>query len=452
MALGISLHFIYRLAVLGFMATVYLAAADAFLRGNIRRLILCVILSWGLEPFSPVPNFVFYTDSQGIRNGFGVTSALLAVAFVALMLVDSAFVARFFRTPIFLAFYVLFACAALTQMWYLGFLPGLGLTYDRVLQPMMVVVLLAYLARDGEKVRSVYLCLVGAVTTAIVLRYAAGVALGGGVMSTTVSNAAGIPRVSAIGSWTIYGTICASMIPIVIALLATERVSLNRVVLIVVTLLLVKEVMATGTRGAIVGFSAVLLFSIRRRARRWMLACVAIALVAALALNYHAAFSGSRTLSLNINALLNQPNTQVRFERNLAAVHYISAHPFSGSALGVSHWVQGQEIGTWVYNPYLAWGAAMGLPALLAFAAIVVLTIAYTVGNWRASSGSYKTLQVGVAAALVVWLINQFTTGDSLTYLQSVNASFFFYALVGIALGSHMNRFQPQPATQRRGA
>jgi O-antigen ligase len=187
------------------------------------------------------------------------------------------------------------------------------------------------------------------------------------------------------------------------------------------------------------------LFLLRRRARWWVVALVGTALVGTVAFGFRTEFSGSRALTLNVGTVLSQPNTRVRLERNLAAIHYIEERPISGSGLGLPLRVDGQEIGTWVYNPYLAWGVAMGAIALVAFVAIVLLCVGYSIGNWRGSSGALRTLQVGLTASLVVWLMNQFTTGDSLTYLQSVQASFFFYAVVGLVLGSRLARRRRLP-------
>ena len=93
--------------------------------------------------------------------------------FIGLLSREGKFVARFMRTPMFAAFYVLLASAVLTQGWHLGLVPGVGLAYDRVVQPMMVVALLAYLGGSVQGVRQAFLWIIGAVALAIGLRYAA---------------------------------------------------------------------------------------------------------------------------------------------------------------------------------------------------------------------------------------------------------------------------------------
>jgi O-antigen ligase len=437
----LSLHLLFRLGAYGIVAGLVIAVGVMILRGDIRRAIPFVILSWGIsEGYASRLMVAYYTDPNGIRNSFGVSSLLLAIVFIALLAKEGAFVARFLRTPMFVAFYVLFACAVLSQVWYLGFVPGVGLAYDRVLQPMMVVALMGYLGRSQSGLRRAFLWIIGAVALAISLRYAAGVALGPDSVSSVVDAAGGVRRVGALGSWTIYGTICASILPLIVSLVAVDRRRSERVALVLVGLVTVKEVLATGTRGAILGFVALLVFLLRRRARWWMVALVAAVLVGAVAFGFRAGFSESRALSFDVGTMLSEPNTRGRFERNLAAIHYIAERPLSGSGLGLPLRVDGTDIGTWVYNPYLAWGVAMGLIALLAFAAIVGMSVVYSIGNWRASSGNFRTLQVGLTASLLVWLLNQFTTGDSLTYLQSAQASFFFYAILGLILGSRLGR------------
>jgi len=437
-SLGLTHHFLFRLLVLGGTGAIGLALLDRFLHADSRRMVPLVIVSWGISRFAVLPVLVFYTDRQGIENSVSITSAFLVFAFLTILNVDREFVQQFVRTPVFLAFALLLVSTAMTQVWYLGLIPGLGIAFTRVLEPLMVVVLLARLVRDVDGLRLASLSIVVSVTLAILIRYAAGAALGENVVLQAVANAAGEGRVSALGSWTIYGTLCAAMIPLAIALLAIDTGSIKRLLLLAAVVLGAKEVIATGTRGALIGLLAVFVISMRGRARRWAVASLSGLLMAVFLFNVHFAFSGTRVLSLNVNDVLREPNTQTRLDRNLAALHYVTQHPFSGSPLGVLHWVQGQEIGTWVYNPYLAWGTASGLPALLTFALIMLLTIRYAVANWRTSTGSERVLNVGVAAALTVWLINQFTTGDSLTYLQSVEAASFFYALVGIVVGYSM--------------
>jgi hypothetical protein len=437
----LSLHFLFRFAVAAGIAAIGIMVWVRLLHKAVRGLIPFAILIWGVPSsfIGVIPQVVVYVDHQGNSSSLTVSSYLLAVVFVVVMTREPAFVGRFLRTPIFLAFYVLFASAFISQAWYLGIWTGLGLAYIRVLQPMMVVVLLAYLAVDEEGLRMAFLSLIGAAAVAIVGRYTAGAALGAGTVSAIDNGTGGAPRVFSLGSWTIYGTICASIVSLIVALVATERRALVRIVLVAAAVFTVKEVLATGTRGALIGLAAVGVFSMRRRARWWMLGVILIVAMAAVAFHFHGEFTGSRALSLDVHSVIGERNTQVRLKRNAAAISYIVAHPLSGSALGVRHLVERQEIGTWVYNPYLAWGTAMGLPALLSFTAIMLFTIGYSIGNWRKASGSWRTMQVGLAAALGVWLINQFTTGDSLTYLQSVDATFFFYAIVGLILGSHLS-------------
>jgi len=436
-----TLHFLFRFGLLSVAVALAAVVWERVLRGEIRRAIPFVVLSWGIsESYGRMPMLTFYTDRNGIASHFGVSSFLLAVAFIGLMAKERAFVTRFLRTPMFVAFYVLFACVVLTQGWYLGFVPGVGLAYDRVLQPMMVVALLSYVGRSPSGLRSAFLWIIGAVALAICVRYLADAFLGTSPVVSDADLTNGVRRVGGIGTWTIYGTICASVLPLLVSLLVVDRGLVERVGFVLFALVAVKEVLATGTRGAFLGLAAPLVFLLRRRARWWVTALVVTLLVGAGTFGLRAGFSGSRALSLNAGSLLSQPNVVARLNRNDAAIHYLLKHPLSGSGLGLPLYSDGIDIGTWVYNPYLHWAVSMGLIASLAFAAIVGMSVMYTVGNWRASSGILRTLQVGLTASLVVWLVNQFTSGDSVTYVQSVQASLFFYAIVGLILGSRLNR------------
>jgi O-antigen ligase len=138
--------------------------------------------------------------------------------------------------------------------------------------------------------------------------------------------------------------------------------------------------------------------------------------------------------------MTNEPNWIGRLSRNAEAWRYILDHPFTGLGLGQVTMEAGSNLPFWTYNPYLHWGAAMGIPAMLAFATMMLLSLFHSIRNYLSEKPELKAYQLGILIALLIWLINQFTTGDSLTYFQPVESILFFYAVIGMILGQRLAR------------
>ena len=98
----------------------------------------------------------------------------------------------------------------------------------------------------------------------------------------------------------------------------------------------------------------------------------------------------------------------------------------------------------------------MGILAMLAFSLIMLLSIVQCIVHFRVAAKEFKIYHLSILIALVVWLINQFASGDSLTYMQPVESTLFFYAVIGMVVGqqvgqkdaslSTMDRVQGQPS------
>ncbi len=140
--------------------------------------------------------------------------------------------------------------------------------------------------------------------------------------------------------------------------------------------------------------------------------------------------SGGRLLSLDLKVMSQEPNWVGREARNLAAINYLSRHPWTGLGLGRPTAETGSELAYWVYNPYLHWGVAMGLPALMLFAAIMLLALRRAMAAARQPQN--RVYHLGILLALGAWMINQVTTGDSVTYFHTVESTFYFYAILGL--------------------
>jgi hypothetical protein len=254
-------------------------------------------------------------------------------------------------------------------------------------------------------------------------------------ISASASGAALLPdvRAAAIGSWTIYGTILAATCMLLIALGLSTRPRWPGLLWLAGLPVAVSELLATGTRGAIAGLATVGAFVLARSAG---LRAAVVGLVIVGVLFFSATYltlGGGRVFTLDPAVLSTDVNWVFRVARNGRAADFILANPVSGLGLGDPKYA---DISVYVDNPYLAWGVAFGLPALLAFAGLMVVTLrdAY-LGATRSGEGE-RYLRIGLLAALLAWVVNQFGTGDSLTYLQSMESVLFFYGVVGMVLGA----------------
>ncbi len=55
---------------------------------------------------------------------------------------------------------------------------------------------------------------------------------------------------------------------------------------------------------------------------------------------------------------------------------------------------------------------------------------------------SHKIYQLSILVCLFIWIFNQFSTGDSLTYLQPIESTFYFYAVIGMIIGQKRLLYQ----------
>jgi O-antigen ligase len=207
--------------------------------------------------------------------------------------------------------------------------------------------------------------------------------------------------------------------------------------------LLVWELFLTQTRGAIASLGTLGLLVLEKRLRWPILILVVLIFLAyiigIIPIPNNLEFSGRRFLSLDPQIMLKDRNWVTRVDRNKIAIAYILSHPFSGIALGQPPAdPKYNEIASWVYNTYLHWGVAMGIPAMLAFTVLMLYLIKNAIRNFIISEKEMKVYQLSILIALLIWLINQFTTADSLTYLSDANSTLFFYAVVGMVLGQSL--------------
>jgi hypothetical protein len=197
------------------------------------------------------------------------------------------------------------------------------------------------------------------------------------------------------------------------------------------------EAFLTGTRGAILAFLTFGLFVFTRETRWLFLIGGTVGLIAFGVLGEDAVieFSGGRLLTLDPQTMLNDANAAVRFWRNSLALDYILTHPFEGLGLGKPTGASAWEIVFWTYNPYLAWGVPFGIFGLIGFAILMLQSAMRAVRIFLHAQSDTRIYQLTIGICLLVWVVNQFTTGDSMTYIQSVESTFFFYLIIGMIVG-----------------
>jgi O-antigen ligase len=423
---------IRRVLILGVMGISALLGVWAVYKKKYEMLLFGFILTF---PFAHTLNSFFFTliyvDSLGpTSNYLGLTNCLLLLSLFMLIIRESNLIRQAFSKAIPWCFVALFFAGFLTQSYHLGIVNGLIIGYVRIMQPLIFIILVSHVARTKPGLRKIMIVLV--VTIAITIFYRI-------ISPSTLVTDPVYQRVGGLGSWTIYGTLLVASIPLAIVLwVTTPKLKLFIVGLIPLT---VYEAYLTQTRGAIVALGALGLFAFEKRFR-FLIIPLLLAVIWILSSPdpITIQLTGNRLLSLDARVMSNDINWGVRIERNLSALRYIETHPFTGLGLGQPSSETGSQLAFWVYNPYLHWGVAMGIPAMLAFAYMMLQSIFNAIRNFTSETGENKIYQFGILIALTVWVINQFTTGDSLTYLSVPEATLMFYAVIGLILGQQIER------------
>jgi len=430
-AANITTGHILRLVFSGVAGVLVLVLAMLFVRGRSAELAVVSILCLGFPFFLLVgPLLVLYRDSFGFGSSITVSGVVLLLAFVASVSSRGhSVLTRVAREPVVWCMGIIALAGVLTQSVHLGIVPAVGVVYDRVLQPLMLIVVVARLVQRSGSVRPAATAFVAAAFVGVASRMA---------LSASGTGAALLPdvRAAAIGSWTIYGTILAATCMLLLGLGASARPRWPGLLWLAGLPVAVSELLATGTRGAIAGLAAVGAFVLARSVKL-RIAVVGLGIVGMLIFSAtYLPVGGGRVFTLDPAVLSTDVNWVFRVERNGRAADFILANPVSGLGLGNPSDPRYADISVYVDNPYLAWGVAFGLPALLAFAGLMVVTLRDAYLGVTRSTERERYLRIGLLAALLAWVINQFGTGDSLTYLQSMESVLFFYGVVGMVLGA----------------
>ena len=370
-----------------------------------------------------------YQDKGGYVTSANLTSVFLLFVFGVLVIKDSAWIGYTLQHPIIRTLFLIFLLGFFTQVYHLGLKNGFLIAFVRVFQPILFVILTSYLSRSDKGIRAIQVFIIASVIIAVLY----------GVVSENagrLDQSAYIRRPGIIGSWTIYATILVSILPMVVYFEGTLKSLSAKLFLLVLMLVVVREIFLTETRSAILAMAALLIFVLEKRFRTLFLIVLVSAVVFLSFTNVSPVeFSSGRVLTLDIPKMFQDVNWLIRMSRNSEAFTYMVNHPFVGLALGQPTMETGPELAFWTYNPYLAWGSAFGILAFLAFMYLMAKSFFDAVQNYFREKDENKLTQLSLFTVLVVWVINQLTTGDSLTYLQPIEATFYFYAVIGMVMG-----------------
>lgn len=407
----------------------------SFIRKNVPNLLalffMMIPFSGSLFSFNLI---TFYTDAAGVDTYLSFKSAVLCcVLLVVVIKCGRKGLNGIANIPIYSAFIVMIACAVYTQTINLSLKAGLGLAFIRVVQPFLFVIIVSYVCSSRQGLLTVWWGMILCISFAILLR-----------LISSYEQSSLFDRASFFVSWTLYGAAIASTLPFATVLLITAKRVLSKAILTVYIASAVIEIFFTRTRGAIYSIVLLGLFFMRMNKSFAYLMVVVLPLVIMAYSHFEQMFYISdRIFSINPFEYLQDGNWLGRLDRNTAAVRYIYSHPFTGLGLGAPTSDSGNELAFWVYNPYLHWGVAMGVFCMAAFAAIIFLSLVYAFRNYSAARRDFKIYQLAVLICLLTWVLNQFTTGDSLTYLHSWEWTLFSYLPVGMVLGQKMAMARP---------
>ncbi len=376
------------------------------------------------------PRFPFhYEDTAGNITDINLTGLFLVVIFFMIVIKRWSWFVYAINNSIVQALCLIFIFGLLTQVYYLGLFMGGLVVFARVIQPILFIILTSYLSRSRSGLMKSFVFVVASILIAIAYGI---ITENAGVTETDADGR----RLGVIGSWTIYATILVSTIPMIFCLMGRSKWSEKKLFLLTLIPLVIRETILTQTRSAIVAIAALFIFVLDKKYRILLFVIFIL-----LAYTYTIGdlkpieFSGGRFLDLDITKVVQDNNWGVRVARNAAAVQYIIDYPIQGLGLGRPTVETGPQLAFWTYNTYLAWGIAFGIPAMLAFGFLMVKSFIDAIFNYLREKSNTRIFQLGLLISLIIWTLNQFTTGDSLTYLQPIESTFYFYAIIGMIMG-----------------
>jgi O-antigen ligase len=241
------------------------------------------------------------------------------------------------------------------------------------------------------------------------------------------------------------------IIPLTLALIFTVKQTALRLVLLAAFGLQVVGVVITFSRAgflSLVSIFAAYFWAVRkRRERTWAYAGIVL-LVAALPMLPGSYLTRLSTIT-NIEADATG-SAQNRHKQQVAAVHYVLAHPIIAAGIGMNVLALQEEMGDWLYihNVFLQYAADLGFPGLILYVCLLVTTFRTThyVQRRTANAPEHRDLfflAVGIQTSLVAFTISAF--------FSPVAYHFQFYYFAGLATALRVVYDRLAPASTEAG-
>lgn len=421
---------IRRVFILAMVGGVFLLIGKAIYMRNIDELMSIFIVSLPILLHIQIKTPFIYADAKENITSLNLTSIFLVFIFSILAIRRWVWVRYALNNSIVQALCVICILGLFTQIYYLGLFKGVLIVYIRVLQPILFVILISYVSNSRPGLKKYFGVIVLSILVAIVYGMLTEIS---GAVDTTYDRRPGL-----IGSWTIYATILVSTISMLLCLIGALKGLEKKIFLLALIPLIIREVLLTQTRSAMVAIAALVFFVFERKFRVLILVVFILSIYMLEFGDFNLnpiEFSQGRFLTFDIKALGQDRNWVIRVSRNAEALQYIIDYPFQGLGLGQPTAETGPELAYWTYNTYLAWGISFGILAMLAFAFLMAKSFVDAIYNYVREKPNERIFQLGLFISLTIWILNQFFTGDSLTYLQPIESTFYFYTIIGMIIG-----------------
>jgi len=333
------------------------------------------------------------------------------------------------RNPVYHLILFYWAIVFLVQMIHHSPVAAFNLAFVYILQPFMFLVLLV---DSIEKKYDLYLfecAFVVSVILTIMVRFSQDISLSS--ISARAAKTSG-----AYGQFIPYAEILAFMLPVMIALWVVYRDDLpRRRILIFSIILVVVELIGTGTRGALFSLAALSLFFLDRRTRKpFLFICFLSGLLFLLAWPFFGAMYLNRAIYLD-SRIYEIDSVAVRLMIDSDAMIKAIQNPVFGYGIGYNFTYNVSEVHGRVHNTFVSLAIMAGIPALTVFILIVWRALLNTFYRIRhASTPNERILAIGVTAGIFSFLISGMTSGGELFWGNNHEWKMMLFGLIALSV------------------
>ncbi len=403
-----------------------------WLQGKRVLLFSSVIIALPLLTRIPI-RLIFYIDNMHRLNYLNATVALIIIMLFApvsktsFQTLNTAI--RDHRTLVFW-FAMLILNTVVTQVLRLGFFTGIVISFYRVGVPILVSLLIIEMSETIEDTKKFSAALIISLCIAVLMSHMGTIAK----LGATGFGTGYVVRseVTGFASWTMYATLLATTMPIVLAMIPTVSHKKWRILLWFSMAIFAFELLNTHTRGAILCLIPLLIVLVDKR---WWKQVNVLWIVLSLFI-IGTLFGDFVWTKLQMRPWGGEwrydTSVVARLERIRWAWEYIRDHPFVGLGFGLPKSEYHVEIAQYIYNGFLSWWIFAGLGGVISFVAICIISIKNGWCAYRSGDPIIGLMGAGILASFMGWMINQFTTADQLTYFHPIESVSFFYVLVGL--------------------